>query len=114
MSTETPSHEAAVQAREVAGQLVAQLQNAGPSLLRLYGADLAPALEQQLFFILRDRRRRRSSGWDRSIDIGRAMGRPLLATMASLRPGRARRVRTAILLREMIHAESVTSRAARR
>lgn len=46
----------AARARELAGEFVAGLQAAQPDLLQLAGVDLGGALEQQLFFAIRDGR----------------------------------------------------------
>ena len=113
MSSEALRRERAAEARQLAGLLVGELRAASPALLELHAADLAPALEQQLFFALRDDRRPAEGGWQRAVGAGRAVGRPLLAALGSLRPAQDPPAgRMVVLIREMVHAESVRAMAA--
>lgn len=88
-----PSHEAtptdAADARATAHALTAALRTNAPDLLTLDGIDLGPALEQQLFFALRDGAPPPGGVFMRLRDAALAAGRGLGAAGAGLRPRRS-------------------------
>jgi hypothetical protein len=73
------------EARATAGELVRVLAARGPTALSIGRVDLAPALEQQLFFALRDGSDAPPLG-RRWADSGLALARMLAATAVSLVP----------------------------
>lgn len=100
-------------ARELAVALVASAAEAEPALLRVRGVDLAGALEQQLFFALRDGMPAGAPvpGRVHALALGRAAGATLLGTVRALSRSRMEPGGALLLIREPTH-DPVVSRLA--
>jgi hypothetical protein len=97
------------EARRTAGELVASLRARRPELLAIVGADIGPALEQQLFIALRDGRTPATGTWPRAADAARGLGRlgaAFGAGVGGLVPMRSTNGATSpmvVLVREPVH-----------
>ena len=96
------------EARAIARRAVAELASREPGLLQIDGIDLGTALEQQLFFAVRDGRAAPSSSRARLAGIGRLAGASLVAVGNALRARRARGA-PVVLVREVVHEEVVAA-----
>jgi hypothetical protein len=93
------------EARELASALVASLAEAEPQLLRLNDIALAGALEQQLFFALRDGMPAPGSlrAATHALALGRATGATVLGTARSIRRSAVGADGVLVLIREPTH-----------
>ncbi len=96
------------EARLTARRLVAEMESRESDLLRIDGIDLGTALEQQLFFAIRDQRAGPSSIRTVLAGIGRLVGVSLVAAGNALRTKRAQGA-PLVLVRETVHEEAVAA-----